>query len=83
VAIFTLLKKHSRSDGDQCCLKDNRKPLREFGTPLEVSHDHFLVTPPSHCTLQKVKGLAVGLIGDGRESMTVILDQIGVLSIEI
>jgi len=63
VAIFILLKRHFSSDGDQCRLKDNREPLREFGTPLEVSHDHLLVTPPSHFTPQKVSGFVDGLTG--------------------
>jgi hypothetical protein len=66
------------SEGDQNCLiADNRGPLREFKTPLEVSHDHFLVTPPSHPHFapQKFEGFVVGLIGNGRESMAETLDH--------
>ena len=29
-------------------------------SPLEASHDHLLVTPPSHFTLQKAKGQVNG-----------------------
>jgi len=37
------------------------KNLQEtFWGPLEVSQDHFLVTPPSHFTPQKVEGFVVG-----------------------
>jgi hypothetical protein len=38
----------------------NKKPPREFSAPLEVSHDHLLVTPPSHFTPQKVRDFVVG-----------------------
>ncbi len=31
-------------------------PQREILSPLEASHCHLLVTPPSHFKLQKVKG---------------------------
>jgi len=41
---------------------DNRKPPREFNAPLEVSHHHFLETPPSHFTPQKVKGYVFDLL---------------------
>jgi hypothetical protein len=30
---------------------------------LEASHDHLLVTPPSHLRLQKVRGFVDGLTG--------------------
>ena len=39
---------------------DIKKPLREFWTPLEVSRNHLLVTPPSHFIPQKVIGFVVG-----------------------
>ena len=46
-----------RSAGDQSgFIEDNKIPPRELGTPLEASHDHLLVTPPSHFTPQKAKG---------------------------
>jgi hypothetical protein len=37
-------------------LKVIKKPLRELRTPLEASHDHFLITQSSHFALQKTKG---------------------------
>ena len=55
-----------RSAGDQSCLMgDDRGPLREFETPSEASQDHFLVTPPSHCTSRKVEGFVVGCLTTG------------------
>jgi hypothetical protein len=33
-----------------------RHPQREILSPLEASHDHLLITPPSHFTPQKFKG---------------------------
>ena len=50
---------------------------------MEVSHDRFLVTPPSHFTPQKVEDFVVELIGNGRESMAEILDHGEILSREI
>ena len=49
-------------------------------TLLEASHDHLLVTPPSHRTHLKVEGFVVGLIDNGRESMAEILDHAEILS---
>jgi hypothetical protein len=75
VPLFNSLKKHFGSDGDQqeirsVFIEARTKILQEsFGPPLEVSHDHFLVTPPSHFTPQKGEGFVVGLIGNGRESI--------------
>ena len=64
------------SAGDRVALlKINKKPPKGFKTPLEASHHHFLVTPPSHFTPQKVEGFVVGLIGNGRESMAETLDH--------
>jgi hypothetical protein len=83
------LNKHFGSDGDQQEIRSvfveaQTKILQEnFGPPLEVSHDHFLVTPPSHFAPQKVRGFVVGLIGNGRESMAGILDHAEILSREI
>ena len=37
-------------------MEDDRGPLRESKTPLEVSHWIFLVNPPSHRTSRAVKG---------------------------
>ncbi len=34
-----------------------KHPQREILSPSEVSHDHLLITPPSHFTPQKVRGL--------------------------
>ncbi len=47
--IEAALQVRLRSAGNPSCLiEDNIGPLGELGTPLEVSHDHLLVTPPSH-----------------------------------
>ena len=62
LAIFYSSNMRLRSHGDQMELErgfigDKLKNLQEsFWAPVEVSHDHFLVTPPSHFTPQKVKG---------------------------
>jgi hypothetical protein len=37
-------------------------PQREILSPLEASHDHLLITPPSHRAQLKVRGFVVGLI---------------------
>jgi len=89
VPLFKSLKKHFGSDGDQreirsIFIEAQTKILQEsFGPPLEVSHDHFLVTPPCHFTPQKVEDFIVELIGNGRESMAEILDHGEILSREI
>ena len=54
-----------RSDGDKLeewlCLRDELKNLQKgITTLLEASHDHLLITPPSHFMPQKVKGFVVG-----------------------
>jgi hypothetical protein len=33
------------------------KASREVLDPMEASYCHLLITPPSHCKLQKVRGL--------------------------
>jgi hypothetical protein len=38
---------------------------REIISPLEVSLDYLLITPPSHRDHIKVRGFVVGLIGYG------------------
>ena len=48
-------------DGDQLksnvdLLKDKKRLQESDWIPLESSHGHFLVTPPSHFALQKAKG---------------------------
>jgi len=40
--------------------KTDRHPQREILSPLGASLDHFLITPPTHFTIQKVRGLVVG-----------------------
>jgi hypothetical protein len=37
-------------------MEENKKPLRELGTPLEVSPSHLLVTPHPHMTALKIQG---------------------------
>jgi hypothetical protein len=50
-----------RSAGEQAVRKHKSKSLQKGAlTLLEASHDHFLVTPPSHFTPQKVEGFVVG-----------------------
>jgi hypothetical protein len=50
-----------------------KHPQREIITPLEVSLDHLLITPPSHRDHLKVRGFVVGLIGYGQESTNAII----------
>jgi hypothetical protein len=62
LAIFYSSNMRFRSDGDQMELERGfigdklKTSKRVFWAPVEVSHDHFLVTPPSHFTPRKVKG---------------------------
>jgi hypothetical protein len=58
----------------------NKKPRREFLAPLEVSHDHLLITPPSHFTPQNTKGWVDGLINYGGATIAQILTQAEILS---
>jgi hypothetical protein len=58
-------------------------PQREIISPLEVSLDYLLITPPSHHDHFKVRGLVVGLIGYGRESTNGIIALMKNLSIFI
>ncbi len=54
----------SRSAGEQAMLRNELKSLQKgIPTLLEASHDHLLITPPSHRQLQKVKGFVVEFIG--------------------
>jgi hypothetical protein len=32
-----------------------KNPQKDINTPLRVSHDHLLITPPSHFTPRKVE----------------------------
>jgi hypothetical protein len=51
----------SRSAGEQAVRRHKSKSLQKgITTLLEASHDHLLITPPSHRQLQKVKGFVVG-----------------------
>jgi hypothetical protein len=51
----------SRSAGRQALWRDESKSLQKgITTLLEASHDHLLITPPSHFTPQKVEGFVVG-----------------------
>ena len=65
LGIFYSSKMRFRSDGDQreigpYCAHESKDLQKGITTPLEVSHDHLLITPPSHFRLQKVRGLVVG-----------------------
>ena len=57
-----------RSAGDQSCImEDDRGPLRESETPLEVSHWIFLVNPPSHFTSRKAEDFVAGYLTTGEK----------------
>jgi hypothetical protein len=54
----------SRSAGEQAMWRRELKSLQKGITTLsEASLRHLLITPPSHFTTQKVKGLVVSLLG--------------------
>ncbi len=53
-----------RSAEDRAILWDELKNLQKgITTPLEVSHDHLLATPPSHFPPRKVGGFVVWFTG--------------------
>jgi hypothetical protein len=60
-----------RSSGEQAILRNELKSLQKgFTILLEASLSHFLVTPPSHFTPQKVKGFVVGFTWLRRRTIT-------------
>ena len=81
MAIFKLLKTGFRSDGKQLELErefigDKSKSLQKgITTLLEASLDHLWITPPSHFTLQKVRGFVDGLTGLWGEMTTTTIEK--------
>jgi hypothetical protein len=60
--------------GRQATLRHESKSLQKgITTLLEASHDHLLITPPSHVTPQKVEGLVVEFTRGNEDKKNILL----------
>jgi len=62
-------------------IRNKSKNLQESSwAPLEVSHDHLLITPPSHFTLQKVRDWVVRFFVNEEKSTVQMVAGLQILS---